>query len=171
MYASVQRKMVAQKAWLVLDYGIEITEFEYQGQDWQAPRRMVAVRQRLSSRPNAVGKQLSLFDDQMEVNGYLYTCYVTTLKLSASDVWRLYRSRANCENRIKELKYDYGLDKMNQTSFKGTEASLMLMTIAYNFMSLFKQSIMGIRFAIDYLLSGTRSSRYLPLLNNPVINS
>ncbi|HOR38694.1 MAG TPA: transposase, partial [Paludibacteraceae bacterium] len=82
-------------------------------------------------------------EDDYELNGYRYTCYVTTLKLSAPDVWRLYRGRANCENRIKELKYDYGLDKMNQDGFDGTEACLLLMTIAYNFMSLFKQVIIN----------------------------
>ena len=32
---------------------------------------------------------------------------------------------------------------MNQTSFDGTEAALMLMTVAYNFLSLFKQLIIG----------------------------
>jgi hypothetical protein len=32
---------------------------------------------------------------------------------------------------------------MNQASFEGTEATLMLMTIAYNFLSLFKQLIIG----------------------------
>ena len=30
---------------------------------------------------------------------------------------------------------------MNQTSFEGTEASLVVMTIAYNFMSLFRQVV------------------------------
>ncbi len=141
MYVSVQRKIVTQKTWLKLDNGIEITEFEFQAQDWTKQRRMVAVRQQIKQRPKAVGKQLNLFEDDMEVNGYRYTCYITTLKLSSPDVWRLYRGRANCENRIKELKYDYGLDKMNQESFDGTEASLVLMTIAYNLMSLFKQII------------------------------
>ena len=65
------------------------------------------------------------------------------MKLSSADIWRLYRGRANCENRIKELKYDYGLDKMNQDSFESTEAALLLMTIAYNFMSLFKQFVIN----------------------------
>jgi len=32
---------------------------------------------------------------------------------------------------------------MNQASFDGTEATLMLMTIAYNFLSLFKQLIIA----------------------------
>ena len=141
MYTTIQRKIAAQKTWLILDNGIEISEFQYKAQDWGNARRMIAVRQKIKERPKAVGKQLKLFEEEMEINGYRYTCYITTLKLSAADVWRLYRGRANCENRIKELKYDYGLDKMNQTSFDGTEASLLLMTIAYNFMSLFKQFV------------------------------
>jgi len=143
MYVSIQRKISTIKPWLKLENGIEIADFMYQAQDWEQSRRMIAVRQKIATRPNAVGKQLSLFEEDYELNGYRYTCYTTTLKLSAADVWRLYRSRANCENRIKELKYDYGLDKMNQESFNGTEATLLLMTIAYNFMSLFKQSIIN----------------------------
>jgi hypothetical protein len=143
VYITIQRKIASQKAWLSIDKGIEISEFEYQGQEWARPRRMIAVRQKVAARPQAPGKQLSLFEEDMEVNGYRYTCYVTTLKLSAADVWRLYRGRANCENRIKELKYDYGLDKMNQADFDGTEAALLLMTIAYNFLSLFSQLIVG----------------------------
>jgi len=143
MYVTVQRKIVSSKSWLKIEDGIEITEFEYQGDDWEKPRRMIAVRQKINTRPKATGKQLSLFEDDMEINGYRYSCYITSLKLSPADIWRLYRQRANCENRIKELKYDYGLDKMNQASFDGTEATLMLMTVAYNFLSLFKQLIIG----------------------------
>ncbi len=141
MYVSIQRKIAAQKTWLHIKEGIEIAEFEYKAQDWVKGRRMIVVRQKIAKHPKAVGKQLSLFEDDYELNGYRYTCYITTLKLSAADIWRLYRGRANCENRIKELKYDYGLDKMNQDGFDGTEACLLLMTIAYNFMSLFKQII------------------------------
>jgi hypothetical protein len=143
MYVTVQRKIAGQRTWLLIEDGIEICEFTYQAEDWTKARRMVAVRQKIATRPQAVGKQLTLFEDDIQVNGYRYTCYITSLKLSMADVWRLYRQRANCENRIKELKYDYGLDKMNQTSFDGTEATLMLMSVAYNFLSLFKQIIIG----------------------------
>jgi len=143
MYVTIQRKIVAQKAWLRIDDGIEIAEFDYQAQDWEKPRRMIAVRQKIATRLQAIGKQLTLFPDELDVSGYRYSCYITSLKLSPADVWRLYRQRANCENQIKELKYDYGLDKMNQACFDGTEASLMLMTVAYNFLRLFKQLIIG----------------------------
>ena len=143
MYVTIQRKISSLKTWLKIENGIEIAEFEYQGEDWEKPRRMVAVRQKIDIRPKATGKQLKLFEDDIEINGYRYSCYITSLKLSPADIWRLYRQRANCENRIKELKYDYSLDKMNQASFDGTEATLMLMTVAYNFLSLFKQLIIG----------------------------
>jgi len=38
---------------LKIEDGIEITEFEYQGDDWEKPRRMIAVRQKINTRPKA----------------------------------------------------------------------------------------------------------------------
>jgi hypothetical protein len=34
MHVTIQRKIVAQRSLLKVDRGIEITEFEYQGQEW-----------------------------------------------------------------------------------------------------------------------------------------
>ena len=143
MYQTIQAKLGKGLAWLTLEDGIEVAEFEYQAKEWKGARRMVAVRQKVAVRPQAPGKQLTLFEDDIEIKGYRYTCYTTSLDLPPAEVWRLYRGRANCENRIKELKYDYSLDKLNQESFQGTEASLRLMAMAYNFLSLFKQLVIG----------------------------
>ena len=143
MHVNIQHKISKQRTWWAVAEGVEIGEFTHKAQSWEKERRMIVVRQKLSKRPKAVGKQLSIFEEDMELNGYRYTCYITSLKLSPIEVWRLYRQRAVCENLIKELKYDYGLDKMNQASFHGTEASLIMMTIAYNFMSLFKKLILN----------------------------
>lgn len=143
MYSTVQRAIASQSSWMNISNGIDIVEFEYRAKDWLSNRRMIAVRQKIEKRPKAVGKQLSLFENDCLIDGYRYTCYVTNLSLPPAEVWRLYRGRANCENRIKELKYDYGLDKISQQSFDATEATLLLMTIAYNFMSLVKQVIIG----------------------------
>lgn len=41
------------------------------------------------------------------------------------------------------MKYDYGLDKMNQRGFDDTEATLSFMAVAYNLMSLFRQTVIG----------------------------
>ena len=143
MYYPVQRQIASVRNWMRIDDGIEVSEFPYQAPEWPSARRMVAVRQKIEQRPCATGKQLSLFDDVLDYNGYRYTCYVTNLTLGAAEIWRLYRGRANCENKIKELKYDYGLDRLNNASFDGTEASLVTMTLAYNFMSLFRQVVMS----------------------------
>ena len=85
---------------------------------------------------------LSLFPEEEDYRNYRYSAYVTSLKLSAAEVWRLYRGRANAENHIKELKYDFGFDSFNLKGFYATEAALTFAMIAYNLMSLFRQFIM-----------------------------
>ena len=141
MYVTLQREIQKQKNWVTLAEGEEIAETLYQSPNWDRGRRLVMVRQKVSARPNATGKSLSLFDGMEEVNGYRYACYITDLSLPAAQVWRLYRGRANAENRIKELKYDYGLDKINQESFEGTEATLNFLMVAFNIMNLFKNQV------------------------------
>lgn len=137
----IQRLIADKKAWLRLDEGIEISEQEYQSESWDKARRLIIVRQKLKEREEAVGKTLSLFPAEEFYSQYRYSAYVTSLSLSAADVWRLYRGRANAENYIKELKYDFGFDSFNLKSFYGTEAALMFAMIAYNLMSLFRQFI------------------------------
>ncbi len=54
----------------------------------------------------------------------------------------MYNGRADCENRIKELRADFGFDSFNRQDFAATEAALNFVMIAYNIMSLFKQAIL-----------------------------
>ncbi len=114
----------------------------YQAQGWKTPRRLVVVRQKMKERPKATGKQLKLFKDQGMYQNYRYSCYITNLDLSSDLVWDLYKKRADCENRIKEFKEDFGFKSFNINSFPATEAALNFMTIAYNLMSLFKQAVL-----------------------------
>ena len=44
----------------------------------------------------------------------------------------------DAENRIKELKYDFGFDSFNLNDFYATEAALTFAMIAYNLMALFR---------------------------------
>ena len=53
-------------------------------------------------------------------------CFVTTMKLSAPEIWRIYRGRGDAENRIKELKYDFGFDSFNLKNFFARKAVLIL---------------------------------------------
>ena len=55
----------------------------------------------------------------------------------------MYRGRGDAENRIKEVKYDFGFDSFCMQNFFATEAALNMVMIAYNFMSLFRQFIIG----------------------------
>ena len=141
MYVTIQRTIESQKVWMQLEEGIEIAQTSYQSPTWDKSRRLIMVRQKVSARPKATGKVLSLFEDDEIINGYRHSCYITNLSLPPAEIWRLYRNRATCENRIKELKYDYALDKINQQSFDATETTLNFIMIAFNLMSLFKQVI------------------------------
>ena len=135
-YEPIQRIIAGNQVWTTLDEGIEISELQYKGQSWDKPRRMIVVRQKIEKRPKAAGKMLKLFQDEDYYRQYRYSAYITNLTLSAADVWRLYRGRGDAENRIKELKYDFGFDSFNMQSFFGTEAALIFAMLAYNLMAL-----------------------------------
>lgn len=153
-YEPIQRMVADCRAWMVLDDGIELCELQYQGQEWEKPRRMVVVRQKVEKRPKAAGKMLKLFDDQQYYRQYRYSAYITNLTLPATEVWRLYRGRGDAENRIKELKYDFGFDSFNMNSFFGTEAALIFAMLAYNLMALFRQFILNSK--VQHTLSTLR---------------
>jgi len=137
-----QQYIVQQRNWIPIDEGIDICDSYYQAQNWEFPRRVVIVRQKLKQRPNAAGKQLSLFPEYEIYRNYRYSAYVTNLELSAPDVWRTYRARGDAENRIKELKQDFGADSFNLKGFFATEAALIFAMIAYNLMSLFRMFVL-----------------------------
>jgi len=143
LYYPIKRKLAYQKTWLRLDEGIEIADTSYQSADWKKPRRMIIVRQEINKRPKASGKQLRLFENEEYYKNYRYSCFITNLSLSAKMVYDIYRNRADAENRIKELKYDFGADSFNVKDFWATEAALNFVMMAYNLMSLFKQSVLG----------------------------
>ena len=142
-YEPIQKMIAGVNSWLTVDEGIEISETTYQGQNWDKPRRIVLVRQRIKQRPKAAGRTLKLFKDEEYYRQYRYSAYVTNLTIPAVEVWRLYRGRGDAENRIKELKYDFGFDSFNRKDFFGTEAALTIAMLAYNLMALFRQFVLN----------------------------
>ena len=140
--APIQRMIAASNNWIFLDTGIEICEQVYQSDSWTKPRRLVVVRQRIKDRPKATGKQLRLFAEEEIYKNYRYSAYVTSLKLAPAEIWRLYRGRGDAENRINELKYDFGFDSFNLKDFYATEAALTFAMIAYNLMALFRTFVL-----------------------------
>jgi len=143
----LQRALTSKgRAWWPLDeaggQGIELCAFDYQAPCWDKARRVVGVRQHLQTRPRAKGKQLSLFGDDEEIGAWRYSVIVTDLDLPALMIWRLYRGRADCENRIKELKYDFGSTGFNQKNFWATEAALGTIMMGFNLMSLLRKLLL-----------------------------
>ena len=149
----LQRTICQATGWWALEIGLELTELRYQANGWQAERRLIVVRQSVK-RKAAPGKTLSLFADDPDIQGWRYGAFVTSLDLPMVEVWRTYRGRADCENRIKELKADFGLDAFNMRDFWATEAALGFAMLAYNLMSLFRQAVLRSR--IQHTLSTLR---------------
>lgn len=140
---SLQQAIVGQCQWLQVEPGLEVSELNYRPHGWETSQRLVVVRQHVRRKPGAVaGKTLSLFADDEDLQGWRYGVMLTDLTLPAVEVWRLYRGRADCENRIKELKADFGLDSFVLRDFWATEAALGVAMLAYNLMSVFRQGVM-----------------------------
>ncbi len=138
MYPTLKRQIKDLKKWIIVDKGIQITEFDFKGNNWLGKnRRMVVIRQSERLKPKAMGKML--FPELEGLKEYRYQCYVTNLDLPVKAIWDLYRGRADAENRIKELKYDFGINSFCMDEFWATEAAFRMICVSYNIMSLFRQ--------------------------------
>jgi len=157
-YLPIQKMVSLKRNWLYVDEGIEICDTEYQSPEWSGSRRLVIVRQRIEERPQAAGKMLSLFEDTSYYYQYRYSAYVTNLNLSAEEIWRLYRQRADSENRIKELKEDFGFSSFNLNEFYPTEAALTVAMFAYNIMSIFRMFVL--KSEVQHTLSTLRYKNF-----------
>ena len=74
----------------------------------------------------------------IEGNDYEYAFYVTNTGHSNEETARAYEKRGNCENDIKESKYDMNVGSLVLKSFWANEAVFQLMMLAYNLFLLFK---------------------------------
>ena len=135
----IKEKMQAAKGWIRVDEGIECAEFIYQAGTWDTPRRIVVIRQLVNERPKACGKYL------FDMRDYRYQAWVSNMSLPPAEIWRLYRGRADAENRIEELKYDFGMEGFCLQEFYATEAAFRCVMIAYNLISLFRQAVLGVK--------------------------
>lgn len=133
-----------QRAWYPMvedeDLGLDYCSFEWAAGKWEKPRRFVVIRRLKTKHPNSGGK--TLFPDLDEYNKYTYSAFVTNTDLSAPMVWSLYRKRADCENRIKELKQDYGIEGFCLQQMGASEHAFRWIMVAHNLMSLFKLQVL-----------------------------
>lgn len=135
MNPHLRRSLAGIALWTPFARGLEAAETSYQALGWQTPRRLVVVRETIRERPEARGRKL------LEVPGYTFHVLVTTLGHDPVQTWRFYNSRAECENRIKELKDDFGADGFCLHSFDGTEAAFRLICFLFNLIADFKREV------------------------------
>ncbi len=118
--------------WLTICDGIEANQMYFKHENGKK-RRYIVVRKQTDIRSKS-GRKL-LFED---MPGYRYSCFVTNLDLPLDVVWNAYNTCADCENGIKKLKQDFGLEYFCLKDFWDTEASFRFIMVAYNIMSLFR---------------------------------
>lgn len=111
--------------------GRETTELVTSLNTWKKDRRFVVSRILKEEKDKA---QLSF----LEGEEYVYSFFVTNTELSPEEVVEFYQKRGNCENYIKEAKYDMAVGHLLLKSFWSNEAIFQLMMLAYNLFLLFK---------------------------------
>ncbi|MFH1428442.1 MAG: transposase [Candidatus Margulisiibacteriota bacterium] len=141
LYSTLQRAVFAQDNWEEIDRGLSVCDFTFRHDGWEKPYRYVAVRQTISKRKKAIGKQLSLFE--IETADYRYSVWLTTKAGTPYEVWKLVRPRSNDENVIKAFKEDFALGGFSMKSFYATEAAMVIRALIYNIFVLFRQEIMS----------------------------
>ena len=100
LYPNVKRAVYGLQDWVSICRGIDVNQMVF-AHEGGKERRYIIVRKEIKDRPDSGGKQL--FDDPR----YRFSCYVTNMDLPLDEIWNLYNARADCENRIKELKADF----------------------------------------------------------------
>lgn len=101
-------------------------EFSYQPHTWKEPHRFIAIRRRLPPEGQGPDRQLLVIDR------YDYDVLVTNLGLNPESVWYFYRGRADIENRIKELKYDFSLSQIPTRVFLANQGHMQLLLMDYD---------------------------------------
>ena len=119
--------------WRHLSTDVEITEGQYWSPQAGKHRRAIVTREAVRRVSEGV-----LF----EIVDYEYSAIVTTLDGEPLEVWRFYNGRGDCENRIKELKYDFNAGGFCLQSFAGTEAAFRITCFTFNMVALFKALVL-----------------------------
>jgi hypothetical protein len=138
LHAPLQRLLRKETIWTASEvHGTEVAEVWHRECSWAQPRRLILIRHRISEKKRPGGKKL------LEVAGYTFQALVTNLPESVRPIaiWRDYNGRAGCEGVIKQLDYDFALDKLCLQKFFATEAAMSLAVVAYNLCVLFQRHL------------------------------
>ncbi len=121
-----------------------ITEIGYRYGTWKKFRRLIVVKEQVPN-PDHNPEETDLFGEPLQPR-YLdkYRFYVTNIpvdRLEAVDCWSFYNERGTVENRIKESKLGFHLDKLPSTNQQGNAFYAQLVLLAYNLLNWFKRFV------------------------------
>ena len=119
------------KIWEVYGYQKQAMFVCMKPDKWNKTRKFAVVRE---LKPEEDRKQLSL----LESSNYDHAMYVTNTTWELADTVKFYEKRGNCENYIKETKYDMNIGSLKMKSFWANEAFFQIMMLVYNIFLLFK---------------------------------
>jgi hypothetical protein len=140
-YPNIKAKIRGLSDWVKICDGIEVRGFFHRSESISNSKERchIVVRKEISRRPEAGGKLL--FEEDFP--DYRYSIYVTNLDLPVTEIWNIYNNRADCENRIKELNEEFGLESFCLQNFWATEASFRWIMVAYSLLSLFRHQALN----------------------------
>jgi len=121
--------------WRELDPDTAVSEVMFQAHGWTKARRVVLIRRRKKDLDFIRGREL------FDLPGYLFQAILTNRTDAPEEVWRFYRKHAEIETKIRELKWDYGIDGFAQKKFFATEAAFRMVCITFNLMTLLQEKI------------------------------
>jgi len=104
------------------------------------------IKKSLSSNPNYEKQDKDIFGSPVEPPFIVeYRFYVTNISKSELDklsCYRFYNNRATVENRIKEQKLGFNLDKLAVHNKEGNEVYILLVALTYNILNWFKRFLL-----------------------------
>lgn len=125
----VQREAQRIQHWTELDANYAVGEFRLQLHGWSTERQFVVIRERIRDNHASLGRK------RIEVPGYTFRIFVTSLADPPEQIWRDYNRRADIENRIAELKHDLNADHFCLKQFHATEAAFRSALLLFNLLS------------------------------------
>lgn len=118
----------------------DLAEVYYRLDAWGKERRFIVIRKLIlvKSKDN---NQKSLFELPPV---YQYEAIVTNAddNETREEIFNSYNSGCQVENFIKELSYEFHIDKVNSQEFTANSAFMTLKCVAYNIAQCFKQQIL-----------------------------
>lgn len=132
-------------SWRYFQEGWEAKETTLQLSSWEKARRVVIVRQKISTPKETIALehqvegqlQFSLLEGPEDLTLFRYSVLVTNLDDDLISIVRYYRDRADCENHFDEIKNQWGWGGYTTRDLKSCRLMSKMIALIYNWWVLF----------------------------------